>query len=83
MAARCSNKTNAGRPLPLLLQIVRTSVHEISAPENLDLVRSILVEGGLCEKIVEAFEGECTPIKLSAWTHTHSSPIKLSTARLT
>ena len=36
---------------------VRTSVHEVASPENFDLVRSILVEGKLCEKIVGAFEG--------------------------
>ena len=44
------------RCLGRLLQ-VRTSVHEVASPENFDLVKSILVEGKLCEKIVSAFEG--------------------------
>ena len=32
-------------------------MHEVASPENFDLVRSILVEGKLCENIVSAFEG--------------------------
>lgn len=36
---------------------MRTSVHEVASPENFDLVRSILVDGKLCEKIVAAFDG--------------------------
>eukprot|EP01043_Picozoa_sp_COSAG02_P030986 COSAG02_NODE_2003_length_10135_cov_9.873754_9_plen_54_part_00 len=32
-------------------------MHEVASPENFDLVRSILVEGKLCENIVSAFDG--------------------------
>ena len=44
------------RYLAILWQ-VRASVHEVASPENFDLVRSILVDGKLCENIVRAFDG--------------------------
>lgn len=47
----------ACRCLAANLSQVRTSVHEVVSPENIDLVKSILVDGKLCENIVRAFEG--------------------------